>query len=91
MYVLIFFKLLSETFLILRRIERGVIKNLYWPYPLFSYRQILMKFEFSGHIFETHKYQISWKSIQLKPSFCMRVDAQTDRHDEANSRFLQFC
>jgi hypothetical protein len=33
------------------------------------------------------KYQISWKSVQWEPSCCMR----TDRHDEANSRFSQFC
>jgi len=29
-YILIFFKLLSETFLILRRTERDVTKNVYW-------------------------------------------------------------
>jgi len=33
------------------------------------------------------KFQISWKSIQWELSCSMR----TDRHDEANSRFSQFC
>ena len=40
-------ELLSETFLILRRNERDMIKNVYWySFP------ILMKLEFSRHIFE---------------------------------------
>jgi hypothetical protein len=37
------------------------------------------------------KYQILSKSIQLEPSRPMRKDGQTDIHDEANSRFSQFC
>jgi hypothetical protein len=36
------------------------------------------------------KYQISWKTVQWKPSCSMRTDRQTDRHDEANTRFSQF-
>ena len=40
---------------------------------------ILMKLEFSQKIFrKILKYQISWKSIQWKPS-SMRTDGQTDR------------
>jgi hypothetical protein len=47
-----------------------------------------MNLEFSRQIFEKiHKHQISWKSVQWEPSCSMR----TDRHDEGNSRFLQFC
>ena len=42
---------------------------------------------FSTDIWEILKYQISWKSVQGEPSLSM----QTDRHDEANSNFLQFC
>jgi len=37
------------------------------------------------------KYGISWKSVPLEPSCLMRTDGQTNRHDEANSRFSQFC
>jgi hypothetical protein len=33
------------------------------------------------------KYRISWKSVQWEPSCSM----WTGRHDEANSRFSQFC
>jgi len=54
-------------------------------YPLFASRQILRKLEFSQHIFKTLKYQISWKSIRFKPSFCMRVDAQTDRQTDRHT------
>jgi hypothetical protein len=31
------------------------------------------------------KYQISWNSVQWEPSCSVQTDAQTDRHDEANS------
>jgi len=41
------------------------------------------------------RYQIPWKSVQWKPSCYMctdgRTDRQTDRYDEANSCFSQFC
>jgi hypothetical protein len=40
-------------------------------------------------IFET--YQILWKSVQREPSCTTRTEGRTDRHDEANSRFPQFC
>ena len=36
------------------------------------------------------KYQISWKSVQWKPSCSMRADGRTDGHDEATSRFSKF-
>ena len=71
---------LSETVLILRRIERGMIQKssvLHGQYALrLSDSNIL---QFSGHIFE--KYQISLKPVQWEPSYSMR----TDRHDKANS------
>jgi len=41
-----------------------------------------MKLEFSRQIFE--------KSTN-NPSCSMQTDGQTDRHDEANSCFSQFC
>ena len=93
MRVLIFYTILSETFLILKRNERDVIKiyiGLHVKYSIF----------FSGFnetwIFETNfrkilKYQTSLKYIQWDPSRSMRTDGQTDRHDEADSRFSQFC
>ena len=41
------------------------------------------------------KYHMSWKPVQWEPSCFLWTDGQTggrkDRHDEANSRFLQIC
>ena len=51
--------------------------------------RIFMKLEFSRQIFEKLKYQVSPKSVQWGPS--RLTDRQTDGHDEANSRFSQFC
>jgi hypothetical protein len=55
-----------------------------------------MKLEFSRQIFEKIlKYQISWKSVQYESSRSMwtdgRTDGQTNRREEANGRFSQFC
>jgi hypothetical protein len=48
-----------------------------------------MKLEVFEQIFEKIlKYQISWKCVQWKPSFSY---GRTDRHDEANDCFSQFC
>jgi hypothetical protein len=75
----------SETFLILRRNERDVTKNVYWsscevPLLLSDFNESCI---FSKDFLKILKYQISWKSIQWKPSNSMR----TDRHNEGNSRF----
>jgi hypothetical protein len=55
--------------------------------------KILMKLEFSPQIFEEyslvkfHEIPFGWNRIVP----CGRVDVQTDRHYEANSRFPQIC
>ena len=46
---------------------------------------------FSIDFGKTFKYEISRKSVPLERKYCMRTDGRTDRHDEANSRFSQFC
>jgi len=79
-------QLLSATFLILSRIERDMVKNVYWSshkYPLFLSGSN-ETWIFLTDLLKIFKYQILWKSIQWELS-CIR----TDGHDEANSRFLQ--
>jgi hypothetical protein len=58
--------------------------------------QILMKLEFSRHIFEKYsKHHITRKTFQWETSCSMRTagrpDGRTHRHEEANSRLSQFC
>jgi len=45
----------------------------------------------SIHFLQILKYKIPWKSRHWEPSCSMRADGLMDRHDEANSRFSQFC
>jgi len=72
----------SETFLILRQIERYLIKNIYW----FSYQVAVIRAHFNGtRIISTYflkilECQISWKSFQWEPSCSMRTDRQTWRN-----------
>jgi len=55
-------------------------------------RPISMRFEFSRQIFEKsskikfHDNQSNWRQVIA----CGRTEGQTDRHDDANSRFSQF-
>ena len=57
--------------------------------------QISLKQNFSTDFRKIFKTKISWKSIHWDSSCSMRTDGRTDRwahwHDEANSRFSQFC
>jgi len=54
--------------------------------------QILTKIECSRQFFEKIlKYQIWWKSVQWKSSCFIWTDRQAEWHDDANSRFSQFC
>ena len=80
-------QLLSETFLVLRRTERDMIKNVYRSSCKVNscYCQIVMKLEFSRQIFRKKKilkYQISWKSVSpLRAEF---------HSDEVSCPFSQF-
>jgi hypothetical protein len=74
----------------MREIWSKMYIDFYVNYPLFlsDFNDICV---FSTDNQTILKYQISRKSIQWKPSCFMRTDGQTDRHDEANSSFSQFC
>jgi hypothetical protein len=53
---------------------------------------ILVTFEFFSTEFKKiMKYQISRNSIQLQPSYSVRTDRQTQKHDESNSDFSKSC
>jgi hypothetical protein len=79
-------KLLSEIFLILSEIWSKLYIGLHVKSDL---KKKKLKF-FSTGFWKIHKYQLTWKSVWWEPSYSMRTDRQTDRHDEANSRFSQF-
>jgi hypothetical protein len=83
-----YLQFLSETFLILRRIERDMIKmcfGLHGKYQLFL-SHFNKSWIFSTEFRNILQYQISCKSVQLEPSFSM----QTEKHDEVDSCFSQF-
>jgi hypothetical protein len=73
--------LLPETFLVIRRTERDMIKNVYCDphvkYPSFSlgFNKTLL---FPVYFRKILKYQISWKSVQWEPCCPTRTDGQTD-------------
>ena len=71
MCVLIFSTILSETFLVLRRIERHTIKNIYLAF------QIFMKLEFSRHIFEK-KALSNFMKIRPVGAELFHTDGRTD-------------
>ena len=84
-YVLIFSTNLSVTFSILRRTEQSTIKNLYAPSykpTRYSY-QILMKPEFSGHIFQKYSTRfLENPSSEHRVAPCGRTDGQMDRRTD---------
>ena len=88
-------QILSETFFILRRNERDMIKNVYW----YSCKVQVFLSDFNeSWIFSTDfqkmlYIKISWKSFQWEPICSMQTDRRTGRHtdrrDGSNSRSLR--
>jgi len=72
-------QLLSDTFLILRRNERDIIKNVYWSsckVPLFL-SEFNETWIFSTDFPKILKHKISWNSVHWEPSCSMRKDGHT--------------
>jgi len=83
-------QLLYETFLVLRRNERDMIKNVHWS----SYKApfILVRFEINLNFLDRFFEKSSNVIFHENPSCGSRVPrGQTDRHDEDSRRFSQFC
>jgi hypothetical protein len=88
--VLIFSTNLSQTFLILRRIQRDIIINIHrslCKVPFIIVR-FLMKLEFSRQIFEKKQSNIKFHENPSSGSRAV-LCGRTDRHYEANSRFFE--
>ena len=88
-------QLSSETFLILRRTERVMIRYVYWSsckIPVVYTSQIFMILEFSWQVFrKILKYRMLWKSVGWEWRCSIPTDGRAGGHDEADSRFSQFC
>jgi len=88
-------QLLSETFLIVRRNERDIIISAHRSSSTRYSCQMLMKLDFFSTSFRKNT-QIS-NYMKIRPVRAKlfhadgRMDGRTDRYDEANGLFPQFC
>jgi len=95
--VFFFFTNLSGTFLILRRIQRVTITNVQYMglNVKYSYScQSLMELVFARQIFDKYPNSRSHKDPPNGNQIVhaeIRMDKQTFRHVEVDSRFSQFC
>ena len=85
--VLFFRTNLSETFLILRRTQCGGIQNVYQSADDVCFMLVI----FYRNLNFVERFDIKISSSQWEPNCCMRTDRRTDRINEADSCFSQFC
>jgi hypothetical protein len=82
-------QILSEIFVILRRIQDIIVINLrrlHVKYPPFL-SDFYKNLNFLDRFFKTLKYQISLKSVQWEPSRVIR----TNRHTDVTKLIVAFC
>ena len=88
MCVLTFSTILSETFLILRRIKRDVIINVYRLHV--KYRFFTVRFKKKDlnylNVFSRITHEIKWKTVQWELSCSMPTDEQTDRQQTVDGQ-----
>jgi hypothetical protein len=88
--VSIFSRIFSTTFLILRRTERDMIKNIYWSTGITPF--IPVRFYWNLNILDRllQNPQISnFIKIRTVGHQLFHVNRRTEMHDEANSHFSQ--
>jgi len=79
-----YLQILPVRFLVIRRTERDIIKNVHWPsykVPLFL-SDFNESWTFSTDFRKIPKYISLWKSVKCEPSWSMRTDGRTDRLSE---------
>jgi len=62
-----------------------ICRHVKYPLLLSDFNESLILDRFS----KNNQHQISWKSVQWEPRFCVRTGGQTDRYHEADIRLSQ--
>jgi 16S rRNA G1207 methylase RsmC len=85
-------QLLSETFLILRRTEQGVMKNVHWSSRKVTVVLVRFKKNLNSLDRLSKNIQLSnFMQIHAVGTELFHANGRTDGQDEANSRFSKFC